>query len=175
MRQIALDTETTGVDCDAGHRVIQIACIELQNGEPTGAIYHQYLNPQFIMPDDIIAVHGITNEFLHNKPLFREIAADFLAFIDGAELIIHHAPFDLGFLNMELRLAMPDEKPIEERCHIIDTLTLAKAQYPGQRNSLLVLADRLGLEAHADDAAGCAMRDAILTAKLYKQLSTRNP
>lgn len=173
MRKIALDTETTGVDCDAGHRIIEIACIELVDGEHTGAIYHQYINPQRTMSESIMALHGITNEFLQVKPLFSEIVESFLAFIDGAELIIHHAPFDLGFLNKEVRLAMPNGKPIEERCQIIDTLIMAKAQYPRQKNNLSALAERLELKVMADDDHGCAMRDTMLTAQLYQYL-TRN-
>jgi DNA polymerase-3 subunit epsilon len=173
MRQIALDTETTGVDCDAGERVIEVACIELIDGELTGATFHHYINPQRPVSEGAVEVHGITNAFLEDKQRFVEIAADFLAFIDGAELIIHHAPFDLGFLNMELRLAMPDEKSIEDRCRIIDTLTLAKAKFPSQKNNLSALAERLGLNLPASSGIS-TIDDAMLTARIYQCLSNDN-
>lgn len=166
MRQVVLDTETTGLECEEGHRVIEIACLELIDGKRTGLTYHQYINPGRAIDAGAVEVHGITESFLQDKSEFQDIAADFLSFIDGAELIIHNAPFDIGFLNNEFRLTMPGEKLIDERCRVIDTLALAKQKHPGLRNSLGALAERYGIVVPDGEFIG-ALLDAEILAKVY--------
>ena len=139
MRQIVLDTETTGLDTEEGHRVIEIGCVELINRRPTGNNYHQYIQPDRDVEEGALDVHGITNAFLADKPRFADIAPDFLEYIKGAELIIHNAPFDIGFINYELALAKANYEDdgelatkIEEHCTIEDTLVFARKMHPGQ-------------------------------------------
>ena len=135
MRQIFLDTETTGLYPDQGHRIIEIAGVETINRRPTGNHYHKYINPEREIDAGAQDVHGITLEFLQDKPLFKDLADDFLAFIQGAELVIHNAPFDIGFLNSELgKLGLPAVTAV---CgSVVDTLKMAKDARPGQRNNL---------------------------------------
>lgn len=166
MRQIVLDTETTGLEPAHGHRIIEIGCVELVNRHLTGRHFHQYLQPDREIDDGAIEVHGITNEFLQDKPRFAEIAADFLAFVTGAELIIHNAPFDLGFLNNELRLLKADNLPIETSCTVLDTLAMARKLHPGQKNNLDALCKRYGINNEHRELHG-ALLDAEILADVY--------
>src|SRR3990167_2255106 len=136
MRQVVLDTETTGIHVHEGHRIIEIGCVELVNRKFTGKQYHQYINPQREVDAGALAVHGLTNTFLLDKPLFITISQELMDFIQGAELIIHNAPFDVGFMNHELTLTKQGWKPIADYCRVIDTLQLARQLHAGQRNSL---------------------------------------
>src|SRR5210317_1038124 len=122
MRQIVLDTETTGLEASQGHRIIEIGCVELVNRRLTGNHYHQYINPQREIDQGAIEVHGITNDFLNDKPLFERVAADFIEFVRGAELIIHNAPFDLGFLDAELKRLPQQPGSMLDLCSVVDTL-----------------------------------------------------
>ncbi len=136
MRQIVLDTETTGIEPSQGHRIIEIGCVEMVNRRLTGRTYHRYVNPQRDVPEDAIKIHGITNEFLLDKPLFKDVMHEFQEFIRGAELIIHNAPFDVGFLNHEFALAGPANGSIDDLATVLDTLAMARKMRPGQRNTL---------------------------------------
>ncbi|UTA46434.1 DNA polymerase III subunit epsilon [Simiduia sp. 21SJ11W-1] len=166
MRQIVLDTETTGIDPNQGHRIIEIGCVELINRKLTGRHYHQYINPDREVEQGAIDVHGITNEFLADKPLFRAVADDFLAFVDGAELVIHNAPFDVGFINHEFRMLADGKRNIETYCGIVDTLALARAKHPGQKNNLDALCKRYGVDNSQRDLHG-ALLDAEILADVY--------
>ena len=166
MRQIVLDTETTGLEWEKGHRIIEVACIELINRKFTGKKYQQYINPERPIDDAALAVHGISNSFLDNKPLFSSIANDLMAFIQDAELIIHNAPFDIGFLNYEFSLLQQNWKPIEKYCRIIDTLTLARQLHVGQRNSLDALCKRYAIDNSQRELHG-ALLDTHLLAQVY--------
>lgn len=166
MRQIVLDTETTGLRPEDGDRIIEIGCIELINRKLTGKRYHQYINPQKTIDSEAIAIHGITNQFLESKPIFADIVNDFLTFIDDAELVIHNAPFDVGFINYELRLLRKHAKPINEKCRIVDTLALARQLHIGQRNSLDALCKRYGVDNSNRELHG-ALLDANLLAQVY--------
>jgi len=141
LRQIILDTETTGIGHASGHRIIEIGCLELIDRQLTGEQFHVYLNPDRAIDADAAKVHGIRRDFLKDKPRFNEIMDDFIAFVDGTELIIHNAPFDVGFLNAELKRASW-AKTLESHCTIFDTLVLAKQKHPGQRNNLDALCKR---------------------------------
>jgi len=166
VRQIVLDTETTGLEASQGHRIIEIGCVELVNRRLTGNHYHQYVNPRREIDQGAIEVHGITNEFLEDKPLFEQVAADFLEFITGAELIIHNAPFDLGFLDAELQRLAPEHVPLSELCGIVDTLVIARAKHPGQRNNLDALCQRYDVDNSQRDLHG-ALLDAEILADVY--------
>lgn len=165
MRQIVLDTETTGLDPRQGHRIIEIACIEMVNRRLTGHHLHQYINPEREIDAGAQAVHGITLEFLADKPKFASIVDDFLNFISGAELIIHNAAFDIGFLNAELdRLG---RVPVETMCSgVTDTLKMAKEMHPGKRNSLDALCDRYEIDNSHRTLHG-ALLDTELLAEVY--------
>ncbi len=166
MRQIVLDTETTGLEASQGHRIIEIGCVELVNRRLTGNHYHQYIKPQREIDQGAIEVHGITNEFLDDKPLFAQIAADFIEFVSGAELIIHNAPFDLGFLDAELQ-RMPRQYPaLRDMCAVVDTLVMARAKHPGQRNNLDALCQRYDVDNSQRDLHG-ALLDAEILADVY--------
>jgi DNA polymerase III subunit epsilon len=165
-RQIILDTETTGLDAARGHRVIEIGCIELSERRPTGRRFHRYLNPQREVDRGAAEVHGLTDDFLADKPLFAQVADEFLAFIDGAELVIHNAAFDVGFLDAELARLGAGTARLSERCSILDTLKLARERYPGQRNSLDALCKRLGVDNSQRDLHG-ALLDANLLSEVY--------
>ncbi len=141
LRQIILDTETTGLGHASGHRIIEIGCLELIDRSLTGEQFHVYLNPDRAIDPGAMKVHGIKNEFLVDKPRFADILEDFLSFVKDAELIIHNAPFDMGFLNAELKRAKYP-KTLEEHCGVFDTLVLAKEKHPGQRNNLDALCKR---------------------------------
>lgn len=165
MRQIILDTETTGIGPEQGHRIIEIGCVELIDRKLTGNHFHVYLNPQRPVDPEAFRIHGISDEFLQDKPLFSEKAEDFLQFIDGSELIIHNAPFDVGFLNFELNFNKRKKK-LEDYCSIIDTLVLAREKYPGQRNSLDALCKRYGID-HFNRQLHGALLDAEILALVY--------
>lgn len=165
MRQIALDTETTGIGHEFGHRIIEIGCVELINRRLTGQTYHVYLNPQRLVDPGAFKVHGISDQFLQDKPDFKSISEEFLQFIDKAELIIHNAAFDLGFLNAELqRINHPES--IENKCNIVDTLVLARKKHPGQRNNLDALCKRYDIDNTERQLHG-ALLDAQILAQLY--------
>lgn len=166
MRQVVLDTETTGLDAAGGHRVIEIAAVELIDRRLTGKNFHSYLNPQREIEDGALEVHGITREFLCDKPLFSDVAGDFLEFIKGAEVIIHNAPFDLGFLDAELaRLSTPPIKIVDE-ITVLDTLELARDLHPGQRNNLDALCKRYEIDNSSRTLHG-ALLDAEILADVY--------
>lgn len=166
MRQIVLDTETTGLEPAEGHKVIEIGCVELIGRKLTGRHYHQYIKPNREIDEGAIEVHGITNEFLADKPVFADIVDDFLDFIGDAELVIHNAPFDVGFLDHELRHVDASLTPIGERCSILDTLTLARKKHPGQKNTLDALCKRYDVDNSQRDLHG-ALLDAEILADVY--------
>lgn len=162
MRQVVLDTETTGVDWKQGHRVIEIGAVELLDRRLSGRHYQQYLNPERPSDPDAIRVHGITDAFLQDKPRFAEVVEEFLAFIAGAELIIHNAPFDMGFINHELRLLQ--RKPIAPP--VLDTLVDARRRHPGQKNDLNSLCRRYGVDNSGRELHG-ALLDCEILAQVY--------
>ena len=167
MRQIVLDTETTGLEVSQGHRIIEIGCVELVNRKLTGNHYHQYINPQREIDQGAIEVHGITNDFLADKPAFAGNRGEFLEFVRGAELVIHNAPFDLGFLNSELqRLPASVADVLKDLCTVTDTLVMARAKHPGQRNSLDALCQRYQVDNSQRDLHG-ALLDAEILADVY--------
>ena len=167
MRRIALDTETTGLNPLDGHRIVEIGCVELDTNIPTGKEWHTYLNPQRTMPEEAFAVHGLDDSFLSNKPLFKNISSDFLNFIKGAELVIHNARFDIGFLNNELKLANLPIINIEES---IDTVQLARQTIPGAAASLDALCKRFNIDLSQRGKHG-ALLDAQLLAEVYLELT----
>lgn len=166
MRQVVLDTETTGLEVSQGHRIIEIGCVELVNRRLTGRHFHRYINPERDIDAGAIEVHGITNTFLADKPRFASVAAEFERFVEGAELIIHNAPFDLGFLDAELQRLSADARPLTERCRIIDTLLLARDRHPGQRNNLDALCQRYDVDNSSRELHG-ALLDAEILADVY--------
>jgi len=166
MRQVVLDTETTGLEPKQGHRIIEIGCVEVIDRKLTGNHYHQYINPQREIDSGAIEVHGITNEFLVDKPVFKDIAAEFLEFVKGAELVIHNAPFDVGFINHEFAMLSGNYGKIEESCGILDTLAMARKKHPGQRNSLDALCKRYGIDNSMRDLHG-ALLDSEILADVY--------
>lgn len=166
MRQIILDTETTGLEPEDGHRIIEIGAVELWQRQLTGRHFHHYLQPDREIDAGAIAVHGISNEFLQDKPRFAEIADDFLDYCRDAELIIHNAAFDVGFLNHELRRWRPDAPMLESICQVTDTLALARRMHPGQRNNLDALCKRYEVDNQHRDLHG-ALLDAEILADVY--------
>jgi DNA polymerase-3 subunit epsilon len=166
MRQVVLDTETTGLDWGQGHRIIEIGCVEILNRRKTDAKYHVYINPQRAIDAGAQEVHGISSQDLADKPLFAEIVEDFLEFVGDAELVIHNASFDVGFLDNELRLAGLDSSQLSKRNSIMDTLLLARQIHPGQRNSLDALCKRYGIDNSRRDLHG-ALLDSRLLAEVY--------
>lgn len=166
MRQIILDTETTGLEPAEGHRIIEIGCVELLNRRLTGNRFHRYLQPDREIDAGAIAVHGITNEFLADKPRFTEIAADLLQFIRDAELVIHNAAFDVGFLNAELQRAGIQPATVTDYCTVLDTLLLARKIHPGQRNSLDALCKRYEIDNSHRELHG-ALLDAEILGEVY--------
>ena len=165
MRQIVLDTETTGLEVEQQHRVIEIGCVELVNRRLTGRTYHQYLNPERDIDEGAQQVHGLSRETLTKQPLFGEVHAEFLEFIRDAELIIHNAPFDVAFLNAELARIELEHK-IGDLCRVLDTLALARQMHPGQRNSLDALCKRYSVDNSHRDYHG-ALLDARILAEVY--------
>jgi DNA polymerase-3 subunit epsilon len=166
MRQIVLDTETTGLELELGHRVIEIGCVELVNRRDTGRHFHRYLCPDREIDDGALRVHGIRREFLLAQPRFAEVAEELLAFLAGAELIMHNAPFDVGFLDMELKRLPGDLRTIAGMCAVLDTLVLARQMHPGQRNSLDALCKRYSVDNSHRELHG-ALLDAKILAHVY--------
>ena len=166
MRQIVLDTETTGLETSQGHRIIEIGCVELFNRRLTGRHYHQYINPEREVDAGAFQVHGISNEMLADKPVFAQIAQDFIAFVGDSDLIIHNAAFDVGFINAEFSRLLPKPNYIETSCSIIDTLLMARAKHPGQKNNLDALCKRYGVDNSQRDLHG-ALLDAEILADVY--------
>lgn len=169
-RQVILDTETTGLSWERGNRVIEIGCIELLQRRPTGRQFQRYLNPDRAMEPGAQEVTGLTIEFLADKPRFADVVAEFLEFIDGAELVAHNAAFDIGFLEYELRLLDGRHGTLAARCQVLDSLQLARQRYPGQRNSLDALCRRLGVD-NAQRTLHGALLDAQLLADVYLALT----
>lgn len=169
MRQVVLDTETTGIDPAEGHRIIEIGCVELMERQTTGRHYHVYVNPQREVEAEAITVHGITNEFLADKPRFADIAAEFFDFIKGAELVIHNAAFDIGFMDSEFARLKPVRKTADH-CGVVDSLAIARKKHPGQRNSLDALCKRYGVDNSSRDLHG-ALLDAEILADVYLLLT----
>ncbi|WMS88482.1 DNA polymerase III subunit epsilon [Pleionea litopenaei] len=166
MRQVVLDTETTGLEPTQGHKIIEIGCVELIDRKLTGRHYHQYIKPDRVIDQGAIDVHGITNEFLDDKPRFNEITDDFLAFVDGAELVIHNAPFDIGFLDWELKCLDRGLGKMEDYCSVLDTLVLARQMFPGQKNNLDALCRRFGIDNSHRTLHG-ALLDSEILADVY--------
>ncbi|TWI03460.1 DNA polymerase III epsilon subunit [Luteimonas cucumeris] len=170
MRQIILDTETTGLSWEKGNRVVEIGCVELFERRPTGRTFHRYLRPDCAFEPGAQEVTGLTLEFLADKPQFAEVADEFLAFIDGAELVIHNAAFDIGFLDSELSRLGAHYGRLRERNPVLDSLELARQRFPGQRNSLDALCRRLGVDNSHRQLHG-ALLDAQLLAEAYLALT----
>ncbi len=165
MRQVVLDTETTGLEPEAGHRIIEIGGVEIVNRRPTQKTFHRYINPERAVDAGALEVHGIDNEFLEDKPVFADVASEFLEFVTGAELVIHNADFDIAFLNSEFA-RLEDSVDVRDRCGVLDTLALARRMHPGQRNSLDALAKRYEVDASARELHG-ALLDARILAEVY--------
>ncbi len=166
MREIVLDTETTGFDPEAGDRLVEIGAVELLNHLPTGKVYHQYIDPQRDMPEGAFQVHGLSREFLSDKPVFKDIAEEFLAFIGDSPLVIHNASFDMKFINHELHQAGHAPIPM---ARAIDTLAIARVKYPGAQNSLDALCRRFGVDNSARTKHG-ALLDSEILAEVYLEL-----
>ncbi len=166
MRQVVLDTETTGLEPSQGHRIIEIGCVEMINRRLTGNRYHQYLQPDRDIDEAAVEIHGITNEFLGDKPRFAEVVDEFLGFIRGAELIIHNAPFDVGFINHELQMLGGGFGQLSDCCSVLDTLQQARQLHPGQRNNLDALCKRYGIDNSQRELHG-ALLDAEILADVY--------
>ena len=169
MRQIVLDTETTGLEPSLGHRIIEIGCVEMNNRRATGKTFQYYLNPQREVDPGAQEIHGLSNEFLEDKPFFADIASELLEFVRGAELIIHNAPFDIGFLNKELELAAQEQR-VEDICNVLDTLVMARSIHPGQRNSLDALCKRYQIDNSNREMHG-ALLDARILADVYLSMT----
>ncbi|MDE2090775.1 MAG: DNA polymerase III subunit epsilon [Gammaproteobacteria bacterium] len=163
MRQVVLDTETTGLEPSEGHRIIEIGCIELLDRRTTGRTFHEYMNPGREVEPGALQIHNISNEFLANKPSFADISSAFLKFIDGAELVIHNADFDVMFINNELRILGDASADINQRCGVLDTLELARRLHPGQKNSLDALCKRYNVDNSARQYHGALLDAQILT------------
>lgn len=166
MRQIVLDTETTGLSIEQGHRIIEIGCLEIVDRRLTGREFHRFLNPDRDIDEGAEAVHGISRADLENQPRFPEIVDEFLTFLEGAEIVAHNADFDIGFLDHELRLMKHSKPAIGEHAAVLDTLSLARELHPGQRNSLDALCKRYDVDASKRDVHG-ALIDAELLARVY--------
>ena len=171
MRQVVLDTETTGLEVRQGHRLVEIACVELVERRLTGRLWQTYLNPGRAMDEGASQVTGIRDDFLLDKPVFADQVEEFLAFVDGAELVIHNASFDVGFIDAELARLEPSRGRIGERCSVLDTLAMARERYPGQRNSLDALCKRLGVDNSRRDLHG-GLIDAQLLAGVYLAMTS---
>lgn len=165
-RRVVLDTETTGLNPLEGHRIIEIGCVELVNRRLTGNRFHVYINPERLIDEGAIEVHGITNQSLEDKPYFHAVVSDFIEFIRGSELIIHNAPFDVGFLNHEFSLLENSAGTVADYCEVFDTLTHARQKHPGQRNSLDALCKRYGVDNSHRDLHG-ALLDAEILADVF--------
>ncbi|MDU0354850.1 DNA polymerase III subunit epsilon [Paraglaciecola aquimarina] len=171
MRQIVLDTETTGIDPKQGHRIIEIGCVELINRRLTGNTFHVYINPERLVEQEAIDVHGITNEYLMDKPVFRNVAHEFIDFIKGGQLVIHNAPFDVGFMDHEFaKLTGLAQNKTENMCTVLDTLDLARKMHPGQKNNLDALCRRYGIDNSHREKHG-ALLDAEILADVYLMMT----
>ncbi|MCF2946686.1 DNA polymerase III subunit epsilon [Paraglaciecola aquimarina] len=171
MRQIVLDTETTGIDPRQGHRIIEVGCVELINRRLTGNTFHVYINPERLVEQEAIEVHGITNEYLTDKPVFRNIAQEFIDFIKGGQLVIHNAPFDVGFMDHEFaKLRGIAEIKTADICTVLDTLDLARQIHPGQKNNLDALCRRYGIDNSHREKHG-ALLDAEILADVYLMMT----
>lgn len=170
MRQIVLDTETTGLEPSEGHRIIEIGCVEMVNRRLTGNTFHQYLQPDREIDEGAIEVHGITNEMLADKPRFADIAEDLLEFIKDVELIIHNAPFDVGFLNHEFDKADNGYGKVDDHCTVLDTLKMARQMHPGQKNNLDALCKRYDVDNTQRELHG-ALLDAEILADVYLMMT----
>jgi DNA polymerase-3 subunit epsilon len=166
MRQIILDTETTGLEVAQGHRIIEIGCVELIDRRPSGRTFQRYLNPERDIDPGAQAVHGLSSAFLADQPRFPEVVEEFVAFVSGAELIIHNAPFDVGFIDHEFGRLPPPQRLLTDLCTILDTLTLARQLHPGQRNSLDALCKRYRVDNSNRELHG-ALLDAQILAEVY--------
>lgn len=171
MRQVILDTETTGIDPRQGHRLVEIGAVEMVNRRLTGRTYHQYINPERHIDAEVVAIHGIDDDRVANEPVFAQVADAFWAFIEGAELVIHNAPFDVGFIDHEMaqlnqQRPVPGFAPVAERCAILDTLTMARKKHPGQRNSLDALCKRYDID-NGHRVLHGALLDAEILADVY--------
>jgi len=174
IRQVVLDTETTGMNKDGtiylGHRIIEIGCVEVINRRLTGRHFHVYINPGQLVDPEAMSVHGITDEFLIDKPTFSQIADEFIEFIRGADLVIHNAPFDVGFMDQEFRFLNKKTQPTEDISTVTDTLVMAKKMFPGKRNNLDALSDRYGINTQHRVLHG-ALLDAEILADVYLLMS----
>lgn len=171
MRQIVLDTETTGIEPKEGHRIIEIGCVEVINRRLTGNHFHVYINPKREIEQEAIEVHGITNEFLADKPVFADVVDEFIAFIRGGQLVIHNAPFDVGFMDHEFAMYGPTASvKTKEICTVLDTLVLAREMHPGQKNNLDALCKRYGIDNSHRELHG-ALLDAEILADVYLMMT----
>jgi len=170
MRQIVLDTETTGLEPSQGHKIIEIGCVEMINRRLTGNNYHQYLQPDREIDEGALAVHGISNQFLADKPRFADIVKDFIEYLDGAELIIHNAPFDVGFIDHELNQLGAEYGKVATYCTVIDTLLMARKMRPGKKNNLDVLCKEFDVNNAHRDLHG-ALLDAELLSEVYLRMT----
>ncbi len=170
IRQVVLDTETTGLETSQGHRIIEIGCVEILNRRLTGNHYHVYINPEREVDEGALEVHGISNEFLSDKPRFVEVYNEFLEFIKGAELVIHNAAFDVGFMDYEFSLLEQSPGRTEDYCGVVDTLLLARKKHPGQKNNLDALCKRYGIDNSHRDLHG-ALLDAEILADVYLMMT----
>lgn len=166
IRQVVLDTETTGIEPSKGHRIVEIGCVELIGRKLTGNTYHQYINPEMIVEEEVVRVHGLDNAFLDEKPVFAEIAPAFFDFIKGAELVIHNAPFDVGFIDHEFKRLKPGLPNVASICSVLDTLKLARQKHPGQKNNLDALCKRYGVDNSHREFHG-ALLDSQILAEVY--------
>ena len=166
MRQVVLDTETTGLDASSGHRIIEVGCVELVHRRYTDRSFHRYVNPERSVDAGALAVHGIEESFLQTQPVFADIVDELIDFLAGSELVIHNAEFDVGFINHELARIADKPRDIREVCEVRDTLTLARRMHPGQRNSLDALAKRYDVDNSMRDLHG-ALLDAKILAEVY--------
>lgn len=171
MRQIVLDTETTGLEVKQGHRVIEIGCVELLERRPSGRTFHTYLNPERAVDEGARAVHGIDDAFLADKPRFADVVDAFLAFVGEAEIVAHNASFDIAFLDAELQRARPALPPLSASASVLDTLALAREKFPGQQNNLNALCKRLGIDNRHRELHG-ALVDAYLLADVYLAMTS---
>jgi DNA polymerase-3 subunit epsilon len=166
MRQVVVDTETTGLEPRQGHKVIEIGCVELVDRRHTSRHFHQYVRPERDIDEGAFQVHGISLEFLADKPIFRDVVDDLMAFLEGAELIIHNAPFDVGFINYELSQTSSRYQRLDDHCAIVDTLALARELHPGQKNNLDALCRRYQVDNSQRELHG-ALLDAQILADVY--------
>jgi DNA polymerase-3 subunit epsilon len=170
MRQVVLDTETTGLEVNEGHRIIEIGCVELSNRRPTGNIFHHYVQPDREIDSGAIEIHGIKNEDLKDKPHFTDIANELIEFLSDSELIIHNAPFDLGFINAEFSRIESCDTQVEDICTVLDSLELARKLHPGQKNNLNALCSRYAVDNSNRDFHG-ALLDAEILSEVYLQMT----